>query len=301
MGELIRLQVTIFSLIACGALLKRLRIIGKEGQKDITNLVIYVVLPCNIVNSFLIEFDETILRDCLAILLISIGIQVMAVFYGRIIARGQDPDRQTSLRYAIISSNAGFLGNPIAEGLFGGMGLMLASVFLIPQRVMMWSEGIAIYSGVKDLKQVGKKVVTHPCVLACLIGLILMIGKVQIPEIILSPVQTLGKCNTALSMLVIGMILGDMDLKKLFDKSVMWFTLHRLIIIPAIVWGVCSLLPVSHLATGVSVILSAMPAAATTGMLASKYDRDPEFATVLIIFSTLCSILTTFVWSILVV
>jgi predicted permease len=54
--------------------------------------------------------------------------------------RRQNEDRRRSLRYSIICSNAGFLGNPIAEGVFGGVGLMFASIYLIPQRIMMWSE-----------------------------------------------------------------------------------------------------------------------------------------------------------------
>ena len=70
----------------------------------------------------------------------------------------------------MICSNAGFLGSPIAEGVFGAPGLMLASLYLIPQRIMMWSEGLAIYSGVSDKKSTIKKVVTHPCVIACVLG-----------------------------------------------------------------------------------------------------------------------------------
>lgn len=55
------------------------------------------------------------------------------------------------------------------------------------------------------------------------------------------------------------------------------------------------------LVTGVSVLLAAMPAGATTSILASKYDSDPEFATKLVVFSTLISMITTPVWSVLLV
>lgn len=41
--------------------------------------------------------------------------------------------------------------------MFDPVGLMLASVYLIPQRIMMWSEGIAIFSGVSDKKATLKK------------------------------------------------------------------------------------------------------------------------------------------------
>ncbi|MBQ6551964.1 MAG: AEC family transporter [Lachnospiraceae bacterium] len=297
MKELLSLQFTIFVLLAVGFLVKKIRIVGAEGQRNITDLVIYVVLPCNIVLSFLSGMTRDTLRDCLTILLISIGIQVFGVIYGKLLYRNQPEDRKKSLTYAIICSNAGFLGNPIAEGVFGATGLMYASVYLIPQRIMMWSEGLAIFSGEKDRKGTLKKVVTHPCVIACVIGIILMLTGAELPELIKTPLSTIGRCNTALSMFVIGMILADIDLKTILDRTVVWYTVNRLVIIPLLVYGVCLLLPVSSVVRGVSVLLAAMPAGATTSMLALKYGRDPGFATRLVVFSTLCSIPAIMIWS----
>ncbi len=297
MGEMLTLQVTIFSVMAMGFLLKKIKLISDRGQKEITDLVIYLILPANIITSFMTELSSDTISDCIWIAVISIGIQIMALFYGNIFFRKENENRLKCLNYAIICSNAGFLGNPVAEGVFGSVGLMLASVYLIPQRIMMWSEGIAIFSGVSDKKATLKKVVTHPCVLACFIGFILMVGQIQLPAVILTPIQTLGRCNTALSMMVIGMILADIDVKTILDKTVVRYTVHRLVIIPVIVYIVASLLPVSKLVCGVSVLLAAMPAGATTSMLAAKYDRDPEFATKLVVFSTLCSIPAIIIWS----
>ena len=297
MKELLILQLTIFILLAVGFLVKKVHIVGAEGQRNITDLVIYVILPCNIVTSFLNGMTKDTLRDCLTILLISIGIQVFGVIYGKLLYRKQPEDRQKSLTYAIICSNAGFLGNPIAEGVFGATGLMYASVYLIPQRIMMWSEGLAIYSGEKGRKRTLVRVVTHPCVIACVIGIILMLTGITLPEAVLTPLKTIGRCNTALSMFVIGMILAEIDFRTMLDKTVIWFTVNRLVIIPLLVYGVTLLLPVSPTVRGVSVLLAAMPAGATTTMLALKYDRDPEFATKLVVFSTLLSIPAIMIWS----
>ena len=77
------------------------------------------------------------------------------------------------------------------------------------------------------------------------------------------------------------------------------YTVNRLLIIPLIVYGICLLLPVSPLVRGVSVLLAAMPAGATTSMLALKYDCDPAFATKLVVFSTLCSIPAIMIWSLI--
>ena len=72
--------------------------------------------------------------------------------------------------------------------------------------------------------------------------------------------------------MVIGMILAEINPKELVNKEVIYYTVIRLLIIPALVWIPCLLFRVDALVTGVSVLLAAMPAGATTSMLASKYD-----------------------------
>ena len=301
MNRLLVLEFNIFAMIAVGFLVKKIGMVGKQGEKNLTDLELYVILPANIFNSFMTDLSNKTAIDCLWVFGISAAIQVIAVFYGRIAFRRQNEDHRRNLSYALICSNAGFLGNPVAEGVFGPVGLMLGSIYLIPQRIMMWSEGLAIYTGVNDAKAAAKKVLTHPCVISCEIGIVLMLLHVKVPEIILSPIQTLAKCNTAVSMMVIGMILAEVDLAHMVDRTVLMFTVHRLVLLPLIVFGLCKLLPVNDMVTGVSVLLAAMPAGATTSMLAAKYERDPQFATKIVVFSTLCSLPAIVIWSMILV
>ena len=53
MREVISLQTTIFLLVLIGYVVKRKKIIGPQGQKNLTDLVIYVILPCNILKAFM--------------------------------------------------------------------------------------------------------------------------------------------------------------------------------------------------------------------------------------------------------
>lgn len=297
MKELVVLQVTIFAMMAVGFCARKLNLVSAAGKKEITNLVLYLILPANIITSFLVEFSEELLRDCVVILIVSILIQAFCLFYGKLIYRRQPEDRKKNLVYATICSNSGFLGNPVAEGIYGAPGLMLASIFLIPQRIMMWSEGLSIYTESRGGKGILKSVLTHPCVIACMIGIVLMLTRAKVPDVILTPLKTLGRCNTAMSMLVIGMILAEADLKTIIDRTILWFTLNRLILIPLVIFLALRFLPVSSLVRGDSVILAAMPAGATTSMLAAKYDRDPGFAAKLVAFSTLLSLPAICLWT----
>ena len=118
---MLSLQVTLFLLIIVGALMKHLHIVNAEGQKCLNDLVIYLVLPCNIVKSFLISSDGDILRQFGLVLVLSIGVQIVSVILGKILYRNQEPTEGMNLKYGLICSNAGFLGNPVAEGLYGSV------------------------------------------------------------------------------------------------------------------------------------------------------------------------------------
>jgi len=284
--------------VAVGFLIKKIHIIGPQGQKNINDLVIYLILPCNILHAFTQSAADEDFSNYLAILFISIGIQIFCVIYGKVMFRKESEDRRKCLQYGTICSNAGFLGNPIAEGVYGMEGLILASVYLIPQRIMMWSSGLAVFSGSSDKMKTVKKVVTHPCILACVLGILLMITGLPIPPGLDGAVTAVGNCNTAMSMMVIGMILADINFKDFWDWTVVKYTIHRLVIIPAVVYIVCSFLPLSKNVLGLCVLLAAMPAGATTSILAEKYQVDSPFATKMVIFSTLVSLPTICLWSI---
>ncbi len=297
MNSVLSLQITIFGLIALGWLLKKTGLISHTGQKCINDLVIQVILPCNIFRAFLNGKGSGSLSAYFTVLLISIGIQVFSAIYGKLVFRSETAGRRKCLEYATICSNSGFMGNPVAEGLYGAEGLVIASIYLIPLRIMMWSTGLPLFSGTHDRRQTIRRVVTHPCILACAAGLVFMLTGWKLPESVNGMVSAVANCNTAMSMLVIGMILTNLRLSALWDKTVWIYCLHRLVILPGLVFLVCSFLPVSSMVKGLCVILAAMPAGATTGILAEKYRMEPEFATKLVIVSTLLSLPTLFFWT----
>lgn len=74
------------------------------------------------------------------------------------------------------SRRVDFLANPVTEGIYGSMGLLYTSIFLIPMRVIMWSVGTSYFVAEDtDRKKVLKNIATHPCLVAVYVGMALMI------------------------------------------------------------------------------------------------------------------------------
>lgn len=295
--ELVDLQLTMFSMMMVGFILSKAKVINEEGKRCLTDLVIYLFLPCNIVKSFMVTFNMDILKSFGLIFIISIINQIFCMLLGKLLYQKLKPSEKKVLQYSTISSNAGFLGNPIAESVFGPMGLTYASIFLIPQRIVIWAAGITFFTDAPNRKTIIKKVLTHPCIIAVIIGIIFMLFQVQLPHFADTTLSAFSKSCTAMAMMAIGTILADIDMKALTNLKISLFTFVRLIGIPLVMYGACRLFRIDSLVTGVAVLLSAMPAGTGTALLASKYNCDAPFATKTVIFSTLVSLITTPIWS----
>ena len=233
------------------------------------------------------------------ILLAAIVIQFLGMGLSHILYPGYEGQRKRVLQYATICSNAGILGNPIAEGAFGSIGLMYASIYLIPQRSFMWTFGLTYFTVSPSRWQLIKKILTHPCIIAVELGLVLLIGQFQLPGVISATISSLGSANTSVSMLLIGAILSTVDLKKMVDRDSLYYCAVRLILIPGLVYLGCRIAGLEEMVTGVSVLLSAMPAASVTAVMASKYQQDAPFAAKIVALSTILSMITDPLWCLL--
>ena len=299
LSNLLQMQGMLIIIMVLGLFLARMGTITPEGRQLLTDLVINVTLPCSIVKAFLIEFSMDILQSCIAIFLAAIVIQFLGMGLSHILYPGYEGQRKRVLQYATICSNAGILGNPIAEGAFGSIGLMYASIYLIPQRSFMWSFGLTYFTVSPSRWQLIKKILTYPCIIAVELGLVLLIGQFQLPGVISATISSLGSANTSVSMLLIGAILSTVDLKKMVDRDSLYYCAVRLILIPGLVYLGCRIAGLEEMVTGVSVLLSAMPAASVTAVMASKYQQDAPFAAKIVALSTILSMITAPLWCLL--
>ena len=87
--EMLSLQETLFLLILLGVLVKKLKIIRENGRKTLSDLLIYAILPCNIVASFMggITLPDGFVHNCILAVCISIGIQVLSIYGSKLLFR----------------------------------------------------------------------------------------------------------------------------------------------------------------------------------------------------------------------
>lgn len=294
--DLLNLQGELFTLLAAGFFFRR-RIVGDGFEKGLTDVILYLILPCNILTSFQIEMSAELLRSTVSILAVSMANQLACLGLGMVMYRWCAREKWPVMKYGSLCSNAGFLGTPVAEGIWGAQGVMLSAIYLIPQRIFMWSAGVGFFH--REKKNVTVKLLTNPCILASLTGLILMAAQVSPPVFLDKTIHALGQCNTGMSMFLIGMIASRIKPQDFLDREVLYLCAIRLVLIPLLVFLICRLFCVDGLSTGVAVLLAAMPVAGTSAVLAAKYDADPEYAASAVAASTVLSLIAIPIWGLI--
>ncbi|MCI6640232.1 MAG: AEC family transporter [Pygmaiobacter massiliensis] len=299
--DMLQMQVIMFFLIALGAVLKKRGLITVQAKKFLSDLIIQIVLPCNIIYAFCSLKDPSVAQAFGAVLLVGFVTEVASVFLSAILYRRLPHDERRVLQFSTVVSNAGFMGNVIAEGIFGPIGMIYAAIYIIPQRLFMWSVGVGYFQTEKGKKRNWKKALSHPCMIAVYIGILLMAFRPPLPVVLEQSLKRVSDCTTALSMFVVGAILTEVPFRQLFSKTTVWFSALRLGGIPVVTLAVCVLAHMPPVVTGVSVVLAGMPAGATTSILATQYNMGEHFAAKIVVLTTALSMLTIPLWGLLLI
>ena len=141
---------------------------------------------------------------------------------------------------------------------------------------------------------VDAKLFLNSGVISAIIGLIIFRYSIVLPTYISSTLSILGEATTPLSMIVIGAMLEGFSLKELFANYKLYIiSAFRLLIIPLALLFSLKYFDFNKTMVGVAVLITAMPAAANTTILAKQYnDNSSGVAAQGVFISTLLSIFT---------
>ena len=169
------------------------------------------------------------MKACGLLLAVGIVMRFLCVFLNRFCSTAlRSIRRKYSILYDCVKWR--FSGQSCGGGVYGELGLLYASIFLIPMRVVMWSAGTSYFiSGGTDKKKVLRNILTHPCLVAVYLGMFLMFTQIHVPEVLASSVRIIGNCNSAVTMFIIGTILADVDVRTIINKTTAGFGIFRLV------------------------------------------------------------------------
>ncbi len=287
--------VQLFLMILLGYIVVKAGLLKSQDSKVLSVLILYLILPCVIINAFQIELTQDAIQGLLFALVVSVIIQSVLLLLTSMIAKvlHLNEVEMTSVYY----SNAGNLIIPIVTYVLGEQWVVYGCVYMCVQLFFMWTHAKQKIAREKGFDW--KKIVTNINIISILIGLFFFMTRIQIPSIIQGTMNSVGKMVGPLSMIVTGMIMANMPMQEIFSKPRTYaVTSLRLLGIPLLT--VCALW-LSHcsmmIPNGKQILLIVYlavitPSASSITQLCQVYDNDAKYAGAINVMTTLFSIVT---------
>lgn len=289
--RMINTQTLMFIYMICGVVLRRIGIINAQSRGSFVNLLTNLLLPCMILDSFNKPLDMDELKGAALVMCVSGAMCFLGYVVGKLIWRGKAADRQGTLLFGTMFSNAGNAGTPIVSMVFGESGVVYASFFMIPVRILLWTMGVSLYVR-GSRREKFTKVLLNPCVVVVFLGVALMLMPFTLDGVAATAIRSIGDMTGPLAMMIIGASLAEQNARELLDLDVLLVSLMRLVVMPLIALAALRLAGVDETLVQVTVILLAMPVAYTTAILAERYNANYHFASKCVCLSTLLSLVT---------
>jgi len=288
MQIVINQMAVLFLLLAVGFIVGKVKLLTPDGNKVLSKVVLFVALPCTILNSVFDNEIEISAGETVYFLFLSVLSFLLAFLVAIPIIRlsGGDKANHGLLSYMSVFSNCGFIGLPVVIAIFGTAAAFHVALFNIPFNLLSFTVGIMLISG-KGVKFAPKQLLTPTLIVAVLAIPIALTG-LRVPYIFSEAIRLTGSVTVPGAMIVIGSTLSYIPLKSVFSEwRIVLATLLRLIIIPVVTWLVLRLFIADDFILGVLVILTAMPIAAQSSMLAIEYKGNERIASSGVFLSTL--------------
>lgn len=260
--------------------------------KIVARVVFYSLLPCLAFR--LLVTSSASGPNVIRLMLLAVLIMAAMGLVGFVIGKslGLDGKSLRAFMMVVMFSNGGNYGLPLVRFAFGGDVLTYATIFFLTGSVATYVAG-AFFAGShrKNIAGALEKIWRMPSLYGIALALMVLAVGRPIPEAIMRPVSLLSDAALPVMILVLGMQL----------ERAAWPTQPGIVILavglsllaaPLVALGLAGLLGVSGPAKQAAVILSSMPVAVVTTILALEFELAPEFVTSAVFVSTIASPLT---------
>lgn len=286
--------VVMFILIITGIICFKTGIITKEGNRELSKLVLSVVNPLVIFMAYQKDYDPQLVKN----LLISFGLSLLSfavLIAGAYILIPSKICNSEIERFSSIYSNCAFMGIPLIQALYGSTGVFYLTAYLTVFNFLIWTHGIILLSGEKDFKNV-LKVLYSPVILAIVVGIFMFFMQIRLPSVVSEAVEFIADLNTPLAMIVSGVTMADTNIISLIKKKRIYYTAFlKLLLLPAVLVFIFAIPVFSGIDSDVRlsiIIATSAPSAAMCTLQCIRIGKDSLYASEIFAFTTVFSIIS---------
>lgn len=245
-------------LITLGFILRKLNFFNEHSKKTITTIIMKISLPCLVITGFMMDFDVELLSKSAWILFFTFISYLLCFLIGHLVFKKYSKEKRDIYSILMAFGQITLFGLPLVKSLYGNNGLITANIMSIPFRMLLYTYCFMVIANIKFQKDTFTKalkdVFYNPIIIAMIIALFIYLTqpfmfKVAIEESSFSVlridktlpwlykcISTISNLTIPLSMLLIGVTLGEVNIKNAFTNKLAWFiAIFRSFISPFII------------------------------------------------------------------
>ncbi len=295
----------VFGLILAGVLAGRFRLLGQDSSEALNRFVYYFSLPAVLfLGMARVPVEQAANLPFIAAFFGGSMVVYVVVF---VVARLAFPGRVAEYALGGMSgtfANSGYMGIPLFMTAFGAKGLLPVFISTVLNTAVLIGIVITIIEleehrdagAARAAAKVGRALATNPLVMSCAAGIAYSAAGLKLPAPVATFGDLLGAAAGPCALFAIGLFLASRSLGALMGGrkaiEVSWLVAVKLVLQPALTWGIGAYLGLEPFWLAAAVILAALPTGALTFVVATNYGVYIERASAVILASTVVSVLT---------
>ena len=258
----------------------------EDFMKRLNKVIFQAFFPILMFNNlYSIPEGMTLNLRLVAVAIISV-LLLQAVLLAVVPRLVKENERRGVIIQAIYRSNFVLFGIPLATSVFGEEGTLLAT--------MMVAIVIPVYN-ITAVSVLIKNILKNPMIRGALLGFIFHILGIKLPVSVEGPIKQFANLTTPLALFVLG---GTLHFNAIGGnlKYVVPSMTFKMVILPAVILAVATLLGFSGVERFVYFEMYATPVATASYAMAQNMGGDGELAGQFVVLSTVASVVTIFLW-----
>lgn len=287
-------------IIAVGFAANKADIMPMAANKYLVRLLIRVTCPCMIVASITSnELREDTLSLSLQTLIGAVIFFTVSALLGWVLSAKLikvEPSSNVGVyTYAFGSINSGFIGFPITLAIFGSGILYLMVIHNVVLNLYLYTFGIMLVNlgasgGRLDFRGLLNSFKNINAI-AAIFSIFMLFAGLKLPAVIFDCVDMIGDATTPLSMLIVGMQLGDCDFREVLkNRKLLCISLLKMLLLPVLTFFMVNWLPFAAEVKVCLIFAASFPVAVAVVPVTSEQNRDSLIAAEMVAITTLFSL-----------
>lgn len=281
-----------------GYLFGRLGKAKTEHLSTMSTILIYFCSPCMIVDSFikLPKSGENLVNMGIFFIFSLVMQLLFFVLLFLVLRKKMDNPVFRMLNVGSLLGNVGFFGLPLIRSIFPDFPEVAcySSIYVVSMNLLVFT--IGVYSITGEKKYISfKNAFINPTFLSFVVAMPLYIFSAGewIPQFLQGGLEILGKMTTPLCMIILGIRLAAVGLKKIWLSPFTYLTCAlKLLVFPLFCFGLSLLFPLEPVFRYSVLVLAGTPCASVLLGMAEIHKKNTDLAANCILLSTLLSIFT---------